>query len=294
LFGVLGSLIMSVLMVGVKRCSSELVGAIHSRLVYLTDFTSHTAPERKKDQLTASLSVVAEQSPFLKALTVALEQSERRVRDLISSLGTLSARIERNEVHLWAELSEGFKANQQGQNAMLENLHQTVQAVREIAREVTPAAYRENAVVAALVSQQNRLESVLQVMEASYGQFSKTLNQQSEVLLRQEQSGQELVQLRQAMADQQRGIQQALNALGNSFASLDSVIREHQELMVHQRTTDDVHSAQLASALREEGEILNRLIGRIEALQYEQGAQQERHLSLLVQELRQQPASANS
>jgi hypothetical protein len=96
------------------------------------------------------------------------------------------------------------------------------------------------------------------------------------------------------MADQQRGIQQALNALGNSFASLDSVIREHQELMVHQRTTDDVHSAQLASALREEGEILNRLIGRIEALQYEQGAQQERHLSLLVQELRQQPASANS
>jgi hypothetical protein len=41
LFGVLGSLIMSVLMVGVKRCSSELVGAVHSRLVYLTDF-SHT------------------------------------------------------------------------------------------------------------------------------------------------------------------------------------------------------------------------------------------------------------
>ncbi|PUE07212.1 hypothetical protein B9Z51_15235 [Limnohabitans sp. T6-5] len=294
LFGVLGSLIMSVLMVGVKRCSSELVAAMHSRLVYLTDFTTHAAPENKQDQLTASLNVVAEQSPILKALTVALEQSERRVRDLITSLGTLSARIERNEVQLWAELSEGFKANQQGQNAMLENLHQTVQAVREIAREVTPAAYRENAVVAALVTQQNRLESVLQVMESSYGQFNKSLTQQSEVLLRQEQSGQELVQLRQAMADQQRGIQQALNALGSSFASLDSVIREHQELMVHQRATDDVHSSQLASALREEGEILNRLIGRIEALQHEQGAQQERHLSLLVQELRAQPPAATS
>jgi hypothetical protein len=286
LFGVLGSLIMSVLMVGVKRCASELVGAIHSRLVYLTDFSAHGEKSSQNDQITTSLNAVAGQSPMLKALVIALEQSERRVRDLISSIGQLSVKIERNEVQLWSSLNDSLLQSQQRQDASLAQLTQVVNAVREIAKEVTPAAYRENTVVAALVTQQNRMESALQVMEASYSQFSQSLAQQAQALQRQEQTSLEVLQLRSTVAEQQRGIQQAIQTLGSTFGSLDRVIREHQEHMQRLRDHDGQQTSQLANALREEGEILNRLIERIESLQHEQGAQHERHLVMLTEQLR--------
>ena len=286
LFGVLGSLIMSVLMVGVKRCASELVGAMHSRLVYLTDFSARGENSSQNDQITTSLNAVAEQSPILKALVIALEQSERRVRDLISSIGQLSVKIERNEVQLWSSLNDSLLQSQQRQDASLAQLTQVVNAVREIAKEVTPAAYRENTVVAALVTQQNRMESALQVMEASYSQFSQSLAQQAQTLQRQEQTSLEVLQLRSTVAEQQRGIQQAIQTLGSTFGSLDRVIREHQEHMQRLRDHDGQQTSQLANALREEGEILNRLIERIESLQHEQGAQHERHLVMLTEQLR--------
>lgn len=286
LFGVLGSLIMSVLMVGVKRCSSELVGAMHSRLVYLTDFTHHADAENKNDQIAASLNVVAEQSPLLKAMVVALEQSERRVRDLITSIGQLSARIERNEVQLWSNINDSFQQSQEREQATLAQFEQAVSSMREVAREVTPAAYRENAVVAALVNQQNRLESALQVMEASYAQFGKTLGQQAETLQRQVQTDQEMVQLRTAMIDQQRAIQQALHALDSSFSGLERNIRDYQDNLSRHRETADAQSVRLASVMREEGQILTRLVDRIEALHHEQSAQQERQLTLLADQLR--------
>ena len=294
LFGVLGSLVMSVLMVGVKRCASELVGAMHSRLVYLTDFSAHAeAGGSHNDQIASSLNAVAEQSPMLKAMVVALEQSERRVRDLINSIGQLSAKVERNEVQLWSSVNDGFQQNQQRQQASLEQLTQVVNAVREIAREVTPAAYRENTVVSALVTQQNRMESALQIMEASYGQFSKSLSQQAETLQRQEQTALEVLQLRTAMADQQRGIQQAIQTLGSTFGGLDRIIREHQEHMLRLRDNDGTQSTQLANAVRDEGEILSRLIERIESLHHEQAAQHERHLIMLTEQLRRtEPDSA--
>jgi hypothetical protein len=286
LFGVLGSLIMSVLMVGVKRCASELVGAMHSRLVYLTDFSARGENSSQNDQITTSLNAVAEQSPILKALVIALEQSERRVRDLISSIGQLSVKIERNEVQLWSSLNDSLLQSQQRQDASLAQLTQVVNAVREIAKEVTPAAYRENTVVAALVTQQNRMESALQVMEASYSQFSQSLAQQAQTLQRQEQTSLEVLQLRSTVAEQQRGIQQAIQTLGSTFGGLDRVIREHQEHMQRLRDHDGQQTSQLAKALREEGEILNRLIERIESLQHEQGAQHERHLVMLTEQLR--------
>jgi hypothetical protein len=286
LFGVLGSLIMSVLMVGVKRCASELVGAMHSRLVYLTDFSARGENSSQNDQITTSLNAVAEQSPILKALVIALEQSERRVRDLISSIGQLSVKIERNEVQLWSSLNDSLLQSQQRQDASLAQLTQVVNAVREIAKEVTPAAYRENTVVAALVTQQNRMESALQVMEASYSQFSQSLAQQAQALQRQEQTSLEVLQLRSTVAEQQRGIQQAIQTLGSTFGGLDRVIREHQEHMQRLRDHDGQQTSQLAKALREEGEILNRLIERIESLQHEQGAQHERHLVMLTEQLR--------
>jgi hypothetical protein len=286
LFGVLGSLIMSVLMVGVKRCSSELVGAVHSRLVYLTDF-SHTknAGSEHSDEVVAGLNMVAEQSPLLKAMVVAVEQSERRVRDLITSISQLSAKIERNEVQLWSSINASLLSNEERQQALMDALQQTVQSVRDIAREVTPAAYRENIVVDTLVGQQSHLESLLRTTEASYSQFAKSLGQQGEVLARQEVATQDVIQLRTVMSEQQRSVQQALTTLSASFSSLDRVIRDHYELMIRQRQADDSKAQQVATAVRDQGEVFTRLIERIEGLHHEQGAQQERQLILLTQEL---------
>ena len=286
LFGVLGSLVMSVLMVGVKRCASELVGAIHSRVVYLTDFSARGEVNKANDQIALSLNAVAEQSPILKALVISLDQSERRVRDLINAIGQLSVKIERNEVELWSRVNDGLQQNQQRQQASLDSLQQVVSSVRDIAKEITPAAYREQTVVSALVTQQNRFESVLQIMEASYGQFSKSLAQQAQALQRQDQTALDVLQLRTTMADQQRGIEQAIKTLGNTYGGLERVIREHQDHLLRSRETDGQQSTQLANALREESEILNRLIERIESLQHEQGAQHERHLIMLTEQLR--------
>ena len=286
LFGVLGSLIMSVLMVGVKRCSSELVGMVHSRLVYLTDFSrSEKGGTQHGDEVVAGLNMIAEQSPLLKAMVVAVEQSERRVRDLITSISQLSAKIERNEVQLWSSINDSLLSNEQRQQALMDGLQQTVQAVRDIAREVTPAAYRENIVVDTLVGQQTHLENLLRTTEASYTQFAKSLAHQGEVLARQEVATQDVIQLRTVMSEQQRSVQQALTTLSASFASLDRVIRDHYELMIKQRQTDDSKAQQLATAVRDQGEVFTRLIERIEGLHHEQGAQQERQLILLTQEL---------
>ena len=45
----------------------------------------------------------------------AIEEAERRVRDLISSIGQLSVKIERNEVELWSRVNEGLQQSQQRQ-----------------------------------------------------------------------------------------------------------------------------------------------------------------------------------
>jgi hypothetical protein len=293
LFGVLGSLVMSVLMVSVKRCAGELVGAMHSRLVYLTDFSAHGISGKTNEQIAASLTAVAGQSPILKAMVISLDQSERRVRDLINSIGQLSVKIERNEVELWSRVNDSLQQNQQRHQTSLDNLQQVVTAVRDIAKEVTPAAYRENTVVSALVKQQNRVESALQIMQASYDQFSKSLAQQAQALQRQDQTALEVLQLRSAMAEQQRDIHQAVLTLGGSFSGLDRVIREHQEHLVRLRDNEGVQNMQLANAVRDEGEILNRLVERIESLHHEQGAQHERHLIMLTDQLRRvEPDSA--
>lgn len=293
LFGVLGSLVMSVLMVGVKRCASELVGAMHSRLVYLTDFSAEAHANDQNQQIAQSLNLVAEQSPLLKAMVVALEQSERRVRDLISSIGQLSARIERNEVQLWSSINDNLEQDRQRQAQALEQIKQVAQSVREVAREVAPASYREDTVVSALVTQQNRVEALLGVMEGSYKQFTQSLEQQGQALQRQAQADSDLIALRTAMNDQQRGIQQALNALGSSFSSLDRIIRDHQEHMLRLRETDDAQNQQLVTVMREEGVMLNRLIDRIESLHHEQGAQQERQLVMLAEQLRSTPVKTS-
>lgn len=305
LFGVLGSLIMSVLMVGVKRCSSELVGAVHARLVYLTDFSGKQSAHGgavHSDELASGLNALAEHSPVLKALVNAMEQSERRVRDLITSIGQLTSKVERNEVELWVKLNDTLRyqwAQQQEVGAQtLKQITDAVQSMRDVAREVPAAAYRENAVIHALSSQQAQMQQAIeasqtgmaQLMQAhtdSQGELVKTLAQHTQALAKQDEASREAKKIYETVVAQQRSIDQSLHVLSSSFAGLDDIVRRHQDNLQRQQSGDTVQARELATALREEGVILNRLIERIESLHHEQAAQSERQLTLLMQEWRQ-------
>jgi hypothetical protein len=95
LFGVLGSLIMGALMVAVRSASSDLVALVQSGTSLMLDITnedSSTLPDF--EPVTQALSALAEHSPLLRGLSVALDQSERRVRELMTGMGTLMAGME--------------------------------------------------------------------------------------------------------------------------------------------------------------------------------------------------------
>jgi hypothetical protein len=94
LFGVLGSLIMSMLMVFVKSATVELVSLVQSRVSWMTDI-SHQQNELSNDrvELANALAGLAEHSPVLQGLVVALDQSERRVRQLLTGVQELTAQI---------------------------------------------------------------------------------------------------------------------------------------------------------------------------------------------------------
>jgi hypothetical protein len=91
LFGVLGSLIMGLLMVSVKSATSDLVALVQSGTSFMMDITDDHKNLSMVDlePVTEALSNLAEHSPLLRGLTVALDQSERRVRELMQGMGSL-------------------------------------------------------------------------------------------------------------------------------------------------------------------------------------------------------------
>ena len=95
LFGVLGSLIMGVLAVGVRGAASDLVSYVQSDTSFMQEVTDHHSRlVTEIDPLSEALGALAEHSPLLKGLAIALDQSERRVRELVSGLGNLTSRID--------------------------------------------------------------------------------------------------------------------------------------------------------------------------------------------------------
>lgn len=91
LFGVLGSLIMGVLMVSVRGAASDLTSILHSKVTQLLDFSS--APQIGTE-LTASEVDLQRLIPMTHNLLMALNQSERRVRDMLTSIGHLAGKVD--------------------------------------------------------------------------------------------------------------------------------------------------------------------------------------------------------
>ena len=133
LFGVLGSLIMGVLMVGVRSAASDLVSLVQSGTSYLLDI-AHEDGEAMPDlePVSEALAQLAEQSPLLRGLGVALDQSERRVRELLQTMHVIAAGMEANNSNT-ARLVAGMTS----QSARHEQAQQFMQQVQTSMAELT-------------------------------------------------------------------------------------------------------------------------------------------------------------
>lgn len=119
LFGVLGSMVMGMLMVFVKGGAAELVSLVHSRMSWLMDLSKATGAEgtmgMNVQPLQEALSELVQHSPLLTALTQALDQSERRVRQLVETNTVLAARLEQT-VQMQEHLADQAHLQTKGQS----------------------------------------------------------------------------------------------------------------------------------------------------------------------------------
>ncbi len=91
LFGVFGSLFMGVLMVSVRGAASDLSSILHSKVTQVLDFSNM----RPAAALDAESPVdVQRLLPMTHNLLMAMDQSERRVRDLLTSIGHLTGKVD--------------------------------------------------------------------------------------------------------------------------------------------------------------------------------------------------------
>lgn len=118
LFGVLGSLIMGVLSVGVRSASSDLVSFVQSDTSLMIDITHANKEGAQVSAVSDALGALAEHSPLLRSLALALDHSERRVRELVSAMGVLASRTETNN-HGTANLIQQISQQSEQQTQLL-------------------------------------------------------------------------------------------------------------------------------------------------------------------------------
>jgi hypothetical protein len=194
LFGVLGSLIMGVLMVSVKGASSDLVSLVQSDTSFILDVNEPDADQLDLNPMNEALAGLAEQAPLLKGLGVALDQSERRVRELLAGLGQLFNQIEINttsNLHLVDLVSQQTESQQllhKTLEALQANLgqlqdHQTVLA--DSARLTNDSIKIQQQTLTSLLHEQNQQMSLQ--LWSQQELWQKQANQQEELALKQQE-----------------------------------------------------------------------------------------------------------
>jgi flagellar motor component MotA len=116
LFGVLGSLIMGVLMVSVRGAASDLSSNLHSKVTQILDFSNEVSGVTT--ELSSSGVDLQRLLPMTHNLLMALDQSERRVRDLLTSVGHLVGKVEISTQSSHQVLDALLKQQQDGSSVL--------------------------------------------------------------------------------------------------------------------------------------------------------------------------------
>ena len=213
LFGVLGSLIMGVLLVAVRNCTGELVSLLDTRTTFLTDFGDEGDNAEGIREIGEALGALAEQSPILRGLATALEQSERRVRDLVNSMLQLSARIELRE-RSQEQILNALQNSQQNEEATLKTLRETASAMGTLAQRWATAEQVESKIHALLVNQQAQNETLQQLVvqgNQTQAQVSQRLTESlSQSRLIQDRMSEQLVSLSTTLKETSEGLRTGL------------------------------------------------------------------------------------
>ena len=309
LFGVLGSLIMGMLMVFVKSATVELVSMLQTRSSILTKLGSGNSDSAQSDanQLSAALSKLAEHSPVLQGLIVAMEQSERRVRQLLASMQELVVQVKDNSLKhtevqnqisaLSAQQENNLKAIENIRQDALESLKASVNSV-EIQRQSLQLLESEQELIKVSIDKNTELVSLTMDMQ------SRWLDQQHEqqvALNNATVSNAEQVQLERAgWLDQLRTWFQSTQSQQNQLQDLNDRIEKIIAIMFEQTRTSSDYREQIRTdqvKLVELTQSVNQmmiLMGQrakdemssrtelIHELRMTQSDQQERHEQLLT------------
>lgn len=241
LFGVLGSLIMGMLMVFVKGASAELISMLQSRVSWLTDLGTNEQGASLQPMQEA-LSQLAEHSPLLQGLTVALDQSERRVRQLLSGMQELAGQVQQG-AQMQTQLLDVLQQQNQLQMRNAQQL-ESLQAEQVLTRTTQERAEQRHeqglqilsqlsVLVGETLSRQEPVREVLLQLQQNYCQQSHAQNalwqeslqqtqqhqqqqwqtqvqQQAQQLLQAQQEREQLVSHLQSWAHQQEQAQYRL------------------------------------------------------------------------------------
>jgi hypothetical protein len=160
LFGVLGSLIMGVLSVGVRSASSDLVSFVHSDTSLMLDIAPNDEEtlDDPAAELAEALGRLSEHSPLLRGLALALDQSERRVRELLGSMATVVARVETSN-HAASSLVQHLQEQAQTQEKTLQALHQMQSSQNQLSESQSQMVDASQLMVQQVVQQNQFLQT---------------------------------------------------------------------------------------------------------------------------------------
>lgn len=310
LFGVLGSLIMGVLMVGVKGASSDLVSFVQSDTALMLEISPNEEGETPVDeQVAQAMAQLAENSPLLHGLAVALDHSERRVRELLGGVSTLASRIEvshqahsslsevvQKQAGLQDVLVAAMGQMQQSQSLQAERQTQLITALEVMGQQ---AGEHTQLIRSAFEQQNERLDrqvNELQLLWREQGllqqQALENERQQWQTQLQQEHKVRSHEWARWTDV-QHSGLQQMSAFLQATQRSVEHLRHERDQEAsrqeVLQARQQEQHEA-LASAMRATADMVQRELGaraqmleRIDALLHENQLRNEQMVRLLAQ-----------
>lgn len=271
LFGVLGSLIVGMLMVFIKSATVELVSMLQNRCSLLTKLgQDQSGVDAEAQQLSQALGKLAENSPVLQGLIVALDQSERRVRLMLSSMQELVGQMKDNS---------SKQTEVQHQIGQLGEQHQQVLASIENIRSDTLDAAKAAAKTTEIQRQSLQiLESEQELLKTNIGKnaelVSLTMDMQSRWLDQQHEqqvalnnstvsTAEQVAQERAGWLDQLRTWFQSTQSQQNHLQDLNDRIEKVIAIMFEQsRQTSDFQERMLTDQARmiEQNTAVNQLL----------------------------------
>ena len=314
LFGVLGSLVMGVLMVGVRGASSDLVSFVQSDTSLMLEITAHsedTATQIDTNPLAKALGELAEHSPLLRGLAVALDHSERRVRELLGGMATLVSRVETTN-HAASSLVQYLQQHAATQDASMHALVQMQAAQTQLTERQAQLVDASQQIAQQIAQQTQHMQSAFAEQNQ---RLSSQVNEQQEIWRNQAVHQQHMLEVQQnnwqvqQQTDhqtrqnewahwaqiQQQALQQMVAHLNSTQLLLNQMAEQSQRASAQQaevQTQQAAHQQSLLQAIerasdrsRDEAQSRSEVLARIDAMLRENQFRNEQIVQLLAKNI---------